>query len=67
MGEVLVVEFGESLTVADGLTHYNHGGQREVVVVNYLGKVFQLAAIDFLVGPCEVITGCHGRVGGIFL
>ena len=67
MCEVLVIKFGESLPVVDGFAHDKHGGEGELVVVNYLCEVFQLAAINLLVGPGEVVAGCDGRVLGIFL
>ena len=67
MGEVLGVEFGEALTVVDGLADDKHGSKREVVVVNNLRKVLQLAAIDALIGPRKMIAGCNGRVLRIFL
>jgi hypothetical protein len=38
-----------------------------VVVIDYAGKVFQLAAIYLLVGPRQVVAGGHGGVLGIML
>ena len=38
-----------------------------MVVVNNLRKVFQLAAIDALVGPRQMVAGSNGRVLRIFL
>ena len=67
VGEVLGVEFGEALAVVDSLADNEHGSKGEVVVVNNLGEVLELAAIDFLVGPGKMIAGGNGRVLRIFL
>ena len=67
VGEVLGVEFGKALTIVDGLAHDEHGGEGEVVVVNNLRKVLELATIDFLIGPRKMIAGGNGRVLRIFL
>ncbi len=67
MGKVFVIEFRESLTIVDGLPHHKHRGQREFVVVNNLRKVFQLATIDLLVWPRQVVTGGNGRILRVFL
>ena len=40
VGEVFAVEFGESLTIVDGLTDHEHCGEREVVVMNNLRQIF---------------------------
>ena len=66
MGEMFVVEFRQAFAIVDGLAHDEHRGKREVVIVDNLGKVFQHAAVDALVGPCEVVTGSDGRILGIF-
>ena len=67
MGEVLGVKFGETLAIVDGLAHDEHRGESQFVVVDNLGEVFQLASIDLLVWPCEVIAGSHGGVLWILL
>ena len=67
MCEMLVVEFGQPLTIVDGFSHDKHGGQCETVVMHDFGQVFQLPAIDFLVGPGQVVASRHGRVLGVFL
>ena len=67
MREVLVVELRESLPVVDGFTDYEHGGEGEMIVVNHLGEVLQLAAINLLVGPGEVVASRHRSVLGILL
>ena len=64
---MLVVELRESLPVVDGFTYYEHGGEGEMIVVNHLGEVLQLAAINLLVGPSEVIAGGNGCVLRVFL
>ena len=66
MGEVLGVKFGETLAIVDGLAHDKHRGESQFVVVDNLGEVFQLASIDLLVWPSEVIAGSHGGVIRIF-
>ena len=43
VGEVLRVEFGEPLAVVNGFADDEHGGKRQVVVVDYAGEVFQLS------------------------
>ena len=35
--------------------------------MDYLGKVFQNAAINLLVGPRQVVAGGNRRVLGVFL
>lgn len=67
MSEVLGVKRREALAVVDGLAHYEHRGQRELIVVDNLGEVFQLATIDLLVWPCEMIAGGNGSVLWVFL
>ena len=67
MGKVFVVELREPLTVVDGLTHYKHRGEREFIVVDNLRKVFQLATIDLLVWPRQMVTGGNGRILRVFL
>ena len=67
MCEVLVVELRESLPVVDGFTYYEHGGEGEMIVVNHLGEVLQLATINLLVWPGEMIAGSNGRVFRVFL
>ena len=67
MSEMLRIELGKALTIVDGLAHNEHGGKREVVVVNYLGEVFQNTSIDLLVWPGEMITGSNGSVLWVFL
>ena len=67
MGKIFVIELGKSRTIIDGLANHEHGGEGEVVVVDDFGEVFQLAAIDALVGPGEMIAGRNGGVLGIFL
>lgn len=47
MCEMLVVKFRQSLPIVDGFTHDKHGGQREMIVVNDIGEVFQFSAIYF--------------------
>ena len=64
---MLVVELRESLSVVDGFTHHEHRGEGEMIVVNHLGEILQLAAINLLVGPGEVIAGGDGRVFRVFL
>ena len=64
---MLGVELGKALTVVDGLADDKHCGEGEVVVVNNLRKVLQLATIDLLIGPGKMIAGCNGRVLRIFL
>ena len=63
----LQATFGEPLAFFYGLAHDKHGGEREVVVVNNFCKVFQLATINLLVGPCQMIAGGDGRVLRVFL
>ena len=67
MSEVLGVKFGETLAIVDGLAHDKHRGESQFVVVDNLGEVFQLASIDLLVWPCEMIAGSDGGVLWIFL
>ena len=67
MGEVLVVEGRETLAVVDGLANDEHRGKGEMVVVDNLGQVFELTAIDALVGPGEMITGGNGGVLWVLL
>lgn len=64
---MLVVEFGETVAVIDGLADNEHGGEGEVVVVNNLGEVLELAPIDFLIRPREVVAGGDRCVLGVFL
>jgi hypothetical protein len=64
---MLVVECGESLAIVDGLAYDEHCGEGEFVVVDNLREVFQYTSIDFLIWPCEMITGCNGCVFWIFL
>ncbi len=66
VSEVLVVEGGKALAIVDGLAYDEHRGEGEVVVVDNLCEVFQLAAVDALVGPGEMIAGCDGRGLGVF-
>lgn len=67
MGEVLVVEFGEAVTVVDGFADHEHSSEREVVVVDDACEVFELTTVDALVRPCKVIASSYGGVGWIFL
>ena len=67
VGEMLGIELRESLTVVDSLAYDEHGGEGEMMVVDDFGEVFQLAAIDALVGPGEMIAGRNGGVLGILL
>ena len=67
MREVFVVELRETLPVVDGFADHEHRGKRQVVVVNHLGEVLQLATINLLVWPGEMIAGGNGRVFRIFL
>ena len=55
------------MAVVDGLAHDEHCGESEMIVVDDLGKVFELTTIDLLVWPREMITGSHGRVLRILL
>ena len=64
---MLGVKLRKTLAIVDGLAHDEHRGEGEMIVVDNLGEVFQLASIDLLVWPCEVITGSHGGVLGILL
>ena len=77
MGKVLVVELARRTVASlhwlvsragdgDGLADDEHGGEGEVVVVDDVGEIFQLAAVDVLVGPRQVVAGCDGSVLGIF-
>ena len=67
MGEVLGVELGEALAIVDGLAYDEHRGESEMIVVNYFSEVFQFAAIDLLIRPCEMIAGCNGGILWILL
>lgn len=40
VGEVFVIEFGESMTIIDSLTDDEHGREGKVVVMDDLRKVF---------------------------
>ena len=53
--------------MVDSLSNHEHRGEGEMVVVNNLRKVFQLAAIDALVGPRQMVAGSNGRVLRILL
>ena len=63
---MFVVEFRETLSVSDGVANDNHGGEGEMVIVNDACEVAQHAAVDALVGPCQVIAGCDGCFLGVF-
>ena len=67
MGEVLGIEFGETLTIVDGLAHDEHRGEGKLIIVDDLGEVFEHTPIDLLIGPCEMITGCNRSVLRILL
>ena len=64
---MLRIEFAEAASIVDGLAHNEHGGEGEVVVVNYLGEILQNASIDLLVWPGEMITGSNRGVLWVFL
>ena len=64
---MLGVELRKALTIVDGLAYDKHGGEGEVVIVNYLRKVLELATIDLLIGPREMIAGSNRRIIRIFL
>ena len=67
VGEVLRIEFRETLAVVDGLAYDEHRGEGEMVVVDDLSQVFELAAINLLIRPCKMIAGCNGGVFRILL
>ena len=67
MGEVLVVEGREAFAVIDGLANDEHRGEGEVVFMDNLGQVFELTAIDALVGPGEMITSGYGGILWVLL
>ena len=67
MSEVLGVKFGETLAIVDGLAHDEHRGESQFVVVDNLGEVFQLASINLLVWPCEMIAGGNGGIFWVLL
>ena len=45
------------MAVVDGFADDEHGGEGEVVVVDYLGEVFELTTVDALVWPGEMVAG----------
>lgn len=61
-----VIEGRESLAVVNGFANNKHRCQGEVVLMYNTGKILELAAVDTLVGPCEVVAGCNGCVLRIF-
>ena len=61
------IEFREALAIIYCFTDDEHRGKGEMIVMNDLCEVFELASIDFLIGPCEMITGCDGCIFWIFL
>ena len=67
VGEVLGVELAEAASIVDGLAYDEHRGEGEVVVVDDLCEVFQLATIDLLVWPSQMIAGGNGRILRVFL
>ena len=67
MGEVLGVELGEALAIVDGLAYDEHRGEGEMVIVDDLRQVFELAAINLLIRPCEMIASCDGGILWILL
>lgn len=66
VGEVAAVQLGEALAVVDGLADHEHGGERQVIVVDDPGQVFQLSPVDALVGPCQVVAGGYGCILRVF-
>lgn len=67
MFELMGVESGKAFAIVDGFTYDNHSGERQVVLFHYLGKVFQLSAIDALIFPGKVVANGNGSGFGIFL
>ena len=67
VGEMLVVEQGCVAAVVDGLAHYNHRGEGEVVFLDDAGQVLELTTVDALVGPGQVVASGDGSVSRILL
>ena len=67
MGKMLRIQLRQTLTIIYSLTYDEHGGTGEVIIVNQLGQVLELTAIDALVGPRQVVAGSDGGVLRIFL
>ena len=64
---MLGVELGEALTVVDGLAHDEHRGESQLVVMDNLREVLELATINLLIRPSQVIAGCYGGVLWVLL
>ena len=67
MSEVLGVELGEALAVVDGLANDEHRGESQLVIVDNLRQILELASIDLLVWPSQVIAGGYGRILWVLL
>ena len=67
MSEVLGVKRREALAIVDGLAHDEHRGESQLVVVDNLRQVLELATIDLLVRPCEMIAGGYGGILWVLL
>ena len=65
MSKVAVVELAQSMTVVDGLTYYNHGCESEVVLLEDVGKVLKLSAVDPLFLPRQLVAGGNRSLGRI--
>ena len=67
MSEVLGVKRREALAIVDGLAYDEHRGESQLVVVDNLRQVLELATIDLLVRPCKMIAGGYGGVLWVLL
>ena len=54
------------MTVINGLAYDEHRGEGQVILMDYLGEVFQHTTIYFLIGPRQVVASGDGRVLRIF-
>ena len=54
------------MTVVYGITHYQHCGEGEMILLHYLGQILELTAVNALVLPSEMIASGYGRLRRIF-
>ena len=67
MCETLVIKFRKPLTIINCLAHDEHRGESQLVIVDYLSQILELATIDFLIRPSQVIAGSYGRILRVLL
>ena len=62
MFELVWIEFRQALSVVDGVTHDDHGGEGEVILFHDLRQVLQFSPVYPLVFPREMVAGGDGGV-----